>query len=215
MPHLTRPERKGGKTKRLMASERQINSLLYCLLSKWSDSRTAVPTESHISPPTSLTSGGNDELVPNTADLRVDLHLWEKWTFIRTCLFLSLNWRLVSEYVSLALTWQRTNSSQLIRERSRVHWSRASSSNPKACLHWSSNWGFYYPDSCTSSPTMILLHFCTSSPTLLWSCSWWSHIMQHGEDSTVLYMVWLHQGRSWSAFVATMFHLKLLGVPEP
>ena len=36
-------------------------------------------------------------------------------------MFLTLNWCLASEYASLALTWQRTNSSQLTRERSRVH----------------------------------------------------------------------------------------------
>ena len=46
----------------------------------------------HISPQLSLTSGGNDELEPNTADLRVDHHLWREWTFIRSSLFLSLNW---------------------------------------------------------------------------------------------------------------------------
>ena len=67
-----------------MISERQTNSLsLDCLLSKWSDSRSALPTDPHTSPPPSLTSGGNDEFEPNTADFRVDHHLWGDWTFIR------------------------------------------------------------------------------------------------------------------------------------
>ena len=57
---------------------------LDCLLSKWSDSRSALPTDPHTSPPPSLTSGGNDELEPNTADFRVDHHLWGDWTFKRT-----------------------------------------------------------------------------------------------------------------------------------
>ena len=47
-----------------------------CLLLESSNSRSALPTDSHTSPPPSLTSGGNDQLVPNTADLRVDHHLW-------------------------------------------------------------------------------------------------------------------------------------------
>ena len=114
---------------------------LDCLLSKWSDSRSALSTDSHTNPLPSLTSGGNDELELNTADLRVDHHLWGDWTFIRTSLFLSLNWCLASEWVSLALTWQWTNSSKLIRERSRVHWRWASCLRPKICLHWSSNQG--------------------------------------------------------------------------
>ena len=38
-----------------------------------------------------------DELELNTADLRVDHHLWGDWTFRRTSLYLSLNWRLASE----------------------------------------------------------------------------------------------------------------------
>ena len=55
---------------------------LKCLLSKWSDSRSVLPTDSHTSPPPPLTSGGIDELEPNTANLRVDHHLWGDWTFI-------------------------------------------------------------------------------------------------------------------------------------
>ena len=38
---------------------------------------------------------------------------------MRTSMFLTLNWCLASVYVSLALTWQQTNSSQLTRDRSR------------------------------------------------------------------------------------------------
>ena len=48
---------------------------LDCLPSKWSESRSALPTDSHTSPPPPPTSGGSDELKPNTADLRVDHHL--------------------------------------------------------------------------------------------------------------------------------------------
>ena len=70
---------------------------LDCLLSKWSDSRSALPTDSHTSPQHSLISGGNDELVSNTADVRVEHHLWLDWTFIRRARCLSVNWRLTSE----------------------------------------------------------------------------------------------------------------------
>ena len=84
------------------------------------------------------TSGGNDELKPNTADLRVDHHLLGDWAFIRTSLFLSPNYLLTSEQFSLTLACQRTNSSQLTRERSRVHRRWASCLRPKAWLHRSS-----------------------------------------------------------------------------
>ena len=46
---------------------------LDCLLSKWSDSRSALSTDSHTSPRPSLTSGGNDELVPNILKSRPPL----------------------------------------------------------------------------------------------------------------------------------------------
>ena len=49
---------------------------LDCLLSKWSDSRSALPTDSHTSPPPGPTRKGSDEPEPNKADLRVDHHLW-------------------------------------------------------------------------------------------------------------------------------------------
>ena len=42
---------------------------LGCLLSKRSESRSALPTDSHTSPPPSLKRGGNDELQPNTAEI--------------------------------------------------------------------------------------------------------------------------------------------------
>ena len=45
-PDLARPEGKGGKTRRRMASERQINSLPGLLMSKLSDSRSALLTDS-------------------------------------------------------------------------------------------------------------------------------------------------------------------------
>ena len=63
---------------RWMASERQINSLYGLLVVKMirqNIKRSALPTGSNISPPPSITRGGNDEHEPNTADLRVDRHL--------------------------------------------------------------------------------------------------------------------------------------------
>ena len=63
-PDFTRPEGKGGKTMRWMASERQTPDSLGFLLS-------ALATDSHNTPPPSPTSVGNDELEPNTAVLRV------------------------------------------------------------------------------------------------------------------------------------------------
>ena len=41
----------------------------------------------------------------------------------------------------------------------------------------------------------ILLLHGTSTPSLCLSCPYWTHIMHHGEDSTVSYVVWLHQGQ--------------------
>ena len=76
-----------------------------------------------------------------TPDLRVDHHLWGDWAFMRTALFLALNWSLASELVSLPLTWQQTNSSKLIRELSRVYRIWASCLRTNACLQWSSNQG--------------------------------------------------------------------------
>ena len=73
---LTRDaEGKGGKTRRQMASERQINSLPGLLAIKMIRQQISLTNQlTHQSTP-SLTIGGNDELVPNTADLRVDHHL--------------------------------------------------------------------------------------------------------------------------------------------
>ena len=78
-----------------MARDQQINRLLGLLAIEMIRQQISLPTDSHTSPPPSLTSGVNDELVPNTADLRVTT-TYERtgqWTFIRTALFLSLNWR--------------------------------------------------------------------------------------------------------------------------
>ena len=102
MPNLSRPE---GKVIRLgdgLQVSGKSTAFLDCLLSKWSDSRSALQIDSHTSPPPSLTSGGNAELEPNTGELRVDHHLWGDWTFIRTSLFLSLNWCLASEFPMLS-----------------------------------------------------------------------------------------------------------------
>ena len=53
-----------------MASERQTNTLPGLLAVKMIRQQISL-TVSHTSPPPLLTSGGNDELEPNTADLRV------------------------------------------------------------------------------------------------------------------------------------------------
>ena len=58
--------------------------------SKLFDIRSALPTDSHSSPPSSPTNGGNDKLKTNTADLIVDHHLRGDWAFIRISLFLTL-----------------------------------------------------------------------------------------------------------------------------
>ena len=60
--------------------------------SKWSNSRSVLPTDSHTSQPPSLTSGGNDELVPNTSNLRVDHHVWGDWTFYSPLKVLVSTW---------------------------------------------------------------------------------------------------------------------------
>ena len=57
---------------------------LECSPSKWSESRSALLTDTHSSPPPSPTSGGNDELKPNSANLRVYHNLWRDWPLIRT-----------------------------------------------------------------------------------------------------------------------------------
>ena len=86
---LTRPEGTGGKTRRCMVPQTACcqNNLV---------SRSALPTDSHSvnhPPPTSL---GSDELKLNKADLRMDHHLWGDWAFIKTSLFLTLNWHFAS-----------------------------------------------------------------------------------------------------------------------
>ena len=102
-PYLTRPECKGGKTRRrLQVSHR--STATDCLRSWWSNSRSTLPTDTLTSPPPSLTRVCNYELEPNIADLRVDHHLWGDWTFIWTSLFLSLNWRLDMHWVAFAST---------------------------------------------------------------------------------------------------------------
>ena len=139
---------------------------LDCLPSKWSESRSALPKDSHTYPPPPAKSGGSDKLKLNTANLKMDDHWWRNWTFIRTFLFLALKWRLASKYVSLALTWQRTNSFQLTREPSWVHWRWASCSRPKACLHGLSNQGsFPYLDWIST------IYLSCSMCIMIWSYS--------------------------------------------
>ena len=111
-----------------------------CLLSKWSDSRSALPTDSHTSPPPGPTRGGSDKPEPNTADLRVDHHLWGDWTFMRTSMFLTLNWCLASEYVSLALTWQIVECLQYFllptNYRNHMHWCDVSGCDVTLITSW-------------------------------------------------------------------------------
>ena len=61
------------------------------------------------------------ELEPNSADSRLDRHLWGHWVFIRTSRILTLNWRPASACTILALLLKWANSSQLTRERSWTH----------------------------------------------------------------------------------------------
>ena len=51
---------------RWQVSSKSTDSLDDCLLSIWSNSRSAVPTDSHTNPPPQLTSGGNDKLANNS-----------------------------------------------------------------------------------------------------------------------------------------------------
>ena len=74
-PDLTRPEGRGGKTRRRMEREQQINTLQDCVLSKWFNSSSALPTDSHTSAPPSLTSEGNDELEPNRCSFKTSTGL--------------------------------------------------------------------------------------------------------------------------------------------
>ena len=64
---FTRPECKGGKSRRRMASEQQINRLPG-LLAVEMIREQALPTDSHTSPKPPPTNGGSDEFKPNTAD---------------------------------------------------------------------------------------------------------------------------------------------------
>ena len=65
----------------------------YCFPSKWADSISAFPTDSQTTPRPAQIRRGRDEseLEPNTADFRVDHHLWGHWAFIRTSQLLTLN----------------------------------------------------------------------------------------------------------------------------
>ena len=75
MPDLSLPEGKGGKTRRRMTCDRQINlGLLAVKMIRQQISLTNRKADLLTSANTPLTSGGNDELEPNTAGL-VDHHL--------------------------------------------------------------------------------------------------------------------------------------------
>ena len=126
-----------------MASEWQINRLHGLLTIKMI--REQISFANRLAPQ-SITSTNKQWWSRTQADhsrLKSGPPLWGLWAFIRTSLFLAINWRLASEYVSLSLTWQRSNSSQLTIERSRVHRRWASCLRLKACLHWSSNQGLW------------------------------------------------------------------------
>ena len=115
-----------------MVSERQINKLPDCLLSNDPTADQPYrPTHApfHL-PDQQAEAMTNSSRTPQTKE-GVDHHLWGDWTFIKTSLLPSLNWHLDSKYFSLALTWQRTNSSQLTQEKSRVHRRWASCLNHK------------------------------------------------------------------------------------
>ena len=85
----------------------------------------ALPTDSYTSLPPPPTSGRNDEPKPNTADLRVDHHLWGDWAFIITSLFLTRNWRLAYGQLSLDI-------------KQFPVYPRATTGAPKmSLLHWS------------------------------------------------------------------------------
>ena len=69
---------------------------LDCLLSKWFNSRSALPT---LRCQSTIISNELRQWWTRAKHykLRVDHHLWGHWTFIRTSLFLSQNWHLASE----------------------------------------------------------------------------------------------------------------------
>ena len=87
MPDLSWPEGKVGKSKR-MASERQINKFPapLAVIITWEQISF---TKQIAQQSSTSTSGGSDELKPNTADLREDHHLWGDMAFIRTSPFLT------------------------------------------------------------------------------------------------------------------------------
>ena len=89
---LTRPEGKGGQTRRRVASERQINSLPLLFAVKMIRQWISFTNRLTFHSTTPTNRGGNDKLDPNTADLRVDHHLiMMELKIIRTSLFPSLN----------------------------------------------------------------------------------------------------------------------------
>ena len=71
---------------------RSIGSL-DCFPSKWAYSISAFATDSQTRPLPAPIRGERDEseLEPNTADFKVDHHLWGHWAFIRTSRLLTLN----------------------------------------------------------------------------------------------------------------------------
>ena len=75
MPGLSRPEGKGGKSRRWMASEQQINSLPVLLAVKMIRQNISLTNRLIYHSTTPTNNWGNEELEINTAYLRVDHHL--------------------------------------------------------------------------------------------------------------------------------------------
>ena len=95
-----------------MANDRQINRLPGLLAVKMIWQQISLANRlTHTSPP-GPTRGGSDELEPNTADLRVDLHLWGDLTFMRTSMFLKIGKIGLTGRSGLRLWLQLRNSSQ-------------------------------------------------------------------------------------------------------
>ena len=163
MPDLTWPEGKGGNSRRRMASELQLNRLPGLLAikmileqisfanrlvhqsttstNKWWKWRTQAEHSRLTSGPPLMKRLGIYKNIP-VFGTKLALGFDDQWLIIQRLIFGVLVIALGLTGKSLSdLTWQRTNSSQLTWERSRVHRRWASCLRPKACLHWSSNQG--------------------------------------------------------------------------
>ena len=100
MPDLNQPEDKGESlADGWQLSGRSKNSM-DCLLPKLSDSKSAIPTNSHTSPPPSPTSRGSYELKPNTADLTVYLSIHKTIPVSDTELTLGLRVGFITSHVA-------------------------------------------------------------------------------------------------------------------